>query len=123
MRKWSLKKRGRMADSFYEDKRKRMEELNHLPPTFSEWEVSCREQMETVAEMIGCKCVNDIVEEMKEAMKFVEKYTEGEINKVRGLKDKEYLAKLGNLARKYARQHRCHYHRRGLTCYCDEHNH
>lgn len=96
------------------------------PQSWEEYETSAVRVGELVARMNGCQCLADIREQYRLVVANFRQASSGDLNLLQDVKHPSHQKhwKLNiSLAKKLARERRCHALMRGFVCYCDEHSH
>lgn len=96
------------------------------PKTWNEYETVAMRLGELVAKANGCQCLDDIREQYRLVVENFRNASGGNIQLLQDVSHpshKEHWRQNTNLAKRLARQRRCHSLMRGFVCYCDEHQH
>ena len=93
------------------------------PPTFVGWHRMVNKEIERIMKVTGCRCGGTLKAAMSEGFNYAESV---------GGTPQEYLIMrresavrkpLRVITRRYGQGRMCNLHQKGLTCYCNEHDH
>ena len=82
---------------------------------------------ELTAKVIGCHCPKDFVSNASAIWNVMFEFMGNKgvtaLIEASEAQRRSFRKGIGIIASSFARQRRCHFLRRGVVCYCDEHNH